>query len=156
MDTLPNFGRNFSNFMLLTPGTVQFCWGDTSTENPQGGIAVNVNGQMFVGVGSILDGTDNRDFLYGNMLIVPNLDAVVQMKVTSADYDAEFGQVSAAVVSTSTKSGTNEFHGSAFYYNRNNSTYARDPFAQAPPNNVIPIYKLESVRWFDRWSDHQE
>jgi len=138
VDTLPNFGRNFSNFMLLTPGTVQFCWGDTSTENPQGGIAVNVNGQMFVGVGSILDGTDNRDFLYGNMLIVPNLDAVVQMKVTSADYDAEFGQVSAAVVSTSTKSGTNEFHGSAFYYNRNNSTYARDPFAQAPPNNVIP------------------
>jgi hypothetical protein len=138
VDTLPNFGRNFSNFLLLTPGTVQFCWGDTSTENPQGGIAVNVNGQMFVGVGSILDGTDNRDFLYGNMLIVPNLDAVVQFKVTSADYDAEFGQVSAAVVATSTKSGTNEFHGSAFYYNRNNSTYARDPFAQAPPNNVIP------------------
>jgi hypothetical protein len=138
VDELPNFGRNFSQLLLLTPGTVQFCWGDTSTENPQGGIAVNVNGQMFVGVGSILDGTDNRDFLYGNMLIVPNLDAVVQMKVTSADYDAEFGQVSAAVVSTSIKSGTNEFHGSAFYYNRNNATYARDPFAQAPPNNVIP------------------
>ena len=132
VDELPNFGRNFSNFLLLTPGTVQFCWGDTSTENPQGGIAVNVNGQMFVGVGSILDGTDNRDFLYGNMLIVPNLDAVVQFKVTSADYDAEFGQVSAAVVATSTKSGTNEFHGSAFYYNRNNATYARDPFAQPP------------------------
>jgi hypothetical protein len=138
VDELPNFGRNFSNFLLLTPGTVQFCWGDTSTENPQGGIAVNVNGQMFVGVGAILDGTDNRDFLYGNMLIVPNLDAVVQLKVTSADYDAEFGQASAAVVATSIKSGTNEFHGSAFYYNRNSATYARDPFAQAPPNNVIP------------------
>jgi Carboxypeptidase regulatory-like domain/TonB dependent receptor len=138
VEELPNFGRNFSNLILLTPGTVQFCWGDTSTENPQGGIAVNVNGQMFVGVGSILDGTDNRDFLYGNMLIVPNLDSVVQMKVTSADYDAEFGQVSAAVVTASTKSGTNDFHGSAFYYNRNNATYARDPFAQAPPNNTIP------------------
>jgi Carboxypeptidase regulatory-like domain/TonB dependent receptor len=138
VEQLPNYGRNFSNFLLLTPGTAQFCWGDTSTENPQGGIAVNVNGQMFVGVGSILDGTDNRDFLYGNMLIVPDLDAVVQFKVTSADYDAEFGQVSAAVVATAIKSGTNEFHGSAFYYNRNNATYARDPFAQAPPNNVIP------------------
>ena len=138
VDQLPTFSRNFSQLLLLTPGTVQFCWGDTSTENPQGGIAVNVNGQMFVGVGSILDGTDNRDFLYGNMLIVPNLDAVVQMKVTSAAYDAQFGQVSAALVTTSIKSGTNDFHGSAFYYNRNNATYARDPFAQAPPNNVIP------------------
>jgi len=146
VDELPNFGRNFSNFLLLTPGTVQFCWGDTSTENPQGGIAVNVNGQMFVGVGSILDGTDNRDFLYGNMLIVPNLDAVVQFKVTSADYDAEFGQVSAAVVATSTKSGTNQLHGSAFYYNRNNATYARDPFAQSMPNPVTGQY-IPSTNW---------
>lgn len=135
---LPTFGRNFSELLLLTPGTVQFCWGDTSTENPQGGIAVNVNGQMFVGVGSILDGTDNRDFLYGNMLIVPDLDSVVQVKVTSANYDAEFGQVSAAVVSTSTKSGTNELHGSAFWYRRSGATEARDPFAQAPPNDFIP------------------
>jgi Carboxypeptidase regulatory-like domain/TonB dependent receptor len=140
VDELPNFGRNFSNLLLLTPGTVQFCWGDTSTENPQGGIAVNVNGQMFVGVGSILDGTDNRDFLYGNMLIVPNLDAVVQMKVTSANYDAEFGQASAAVVTTSTKSGTNDFHGSVFYYNRNDSTYARDPFAESTPDPVTGRY----------------
>src|SRR5215469_11902194 len=118
VDELPTFGRNFSELMLLTPGTVQFCWGDTSTENPQGGIAVNVNGQMFVGVGSVLDGTDNRDFLYGNMLIVPNLDSVDQVKVTSANYDAEFGQVSAAVITTSTKSGTNDWHGGAFWYRR--------------------------------------
>jgi hypothetical protein len=135
---LPSYGRNFSELLLLTPGTVQFCWGDTSTENPQGGIAVNVNGQMFVGVGSILDGTDNRDFLYGNMLIVPNLDSVVQAKVTSANYDAEFGQVSAAVVTTSTKSGTNEFHGGGFWFRRSGTTEARDPFAQAPPNDFIP------------------
>jgi hypothetical protein len=70
---LPTFGRNFSNLLLLTPGAIQFNWNDTSTENPQGGIAVNVNGQQFVGVGAILDGTDNRDMMYGNMLIVPNL-----------------------------------------------------------------------------------
>jgi len=146
VDELPNLGRNFSQFLLLTPGTVQFCWGDSSTENPQGGIAVNVNGQMFVGVGSILDGTDNRDFLYGNMLIVPNLDAVVQFKVTSANYDAEFGQVSAAVVATSTKSGTNQLHGSAFYYNRNSATYARDPFAQSQPNAITGQY-IPSTNW---------
>ena len=136
VDQLPTFGRNFSELMLLTPGTVQFCWGDTSTENPQGGLAVNVNGQMFVGVGSILDGTDNRDFLYGNMLIVPNLDSVDEVKVTSANYDAEFGQVSAAVITTSTKSGTNDWHGGGFWYRRSDATEARDPFAQATPDPV--------------------
>lgn len=146
VDELPTFGRNFSELMLLTPGTVQFCWGDTSTENPQGGIAVNVNGQMFVGVGSILDGTDNRDFLYGNMLIVPNLDSVDQVKVTSANYDAEFGQVSAAVITTSTKSGTNDWHGSGFWYRRSGATFARDPFAQATRDPVTGKF-IPSTLW---------
>lgn len=135
---LPTLGRNFSQLLLLTPGAIQFNWNDTSTENPQGGIAVNVNGQEFVGVGAILDGTDNRDMMYGNMLIVPNLDSVVQVKVTSANYDAEFGQVSAAVVTTSTKSGTNNFHGSAFWFRRTDGTFARDPFTQADPTVAIP------------------
>ncbi len=99
---LPTFGRNFTELLLQTPGAVQFNWNDTSTENPQGGIAVNVNGQMFVGVGGQLDGTDNRDMMYGNMIIVPNLDSVVEAKITSSNYDAEFGSASAAVVTTST------------------------------------------------------
>jgi Carboxypeptidase regulatory-like domain/TonB dependent receptor len=137
---LPTWGRNFSNLLLLTPGAVQFCWGDTSTENPQGGIAVNVNGQMFVGDASVLDGTDNRDFLYGNMLIVPSLDSVVEMKVTSAVPDAEFGQVSAAVITTSTKSGTNEFHGEGLWFRRNDSMEARDPFAQSIPDPITGKY----------------
>src|SRR5215469_13731504 len=136
VDELPTFGRNFSQLLLVTPGTVQFCWGDTSTENPQSGLAVQVNGQMFVGVNTILDGTDNRDFLYGNMLIVPNLDSVGEAKVTSSSYDAEFGQISAALVTVSTKSGTDHWHGSGFFYRRSDATFARDPFAQANPDPV--------------------
>src|SRR5437588_283548 len=91
-EQLPTINRNFTQLVLLTPGAVQFNWNDTSTENPQGGIAVNVNGQHFTGVGYTLDGTDNRDFLYGNMIVVPDLDSVVQAKITSANFDAEFGQ----------------------------------------------------------------
>jgi outer membrane receptor protein involved in Fe transport len=130
---LPTINRNFTQFLLLTPGTVQFNWNDTSTENPQGGIAVNVNGQHFTGVGYSLDGTDNRDFMYGNMIVVPNLDSIVQAKVTSSNFDAEFGQAQAGVVSTSTKSGSNEIHGSAFMFRRNDLTQARDPFTQSVP-----------------------
>ena len=44
VNELPTYGRNFSQLLLDTPGTAQFCWGDTSTENPQSGLAVNVNG----------------------------------------------------------------------------------------------------------------
>jgi hypothetical protein len=130
---LPTINRNFTQLLLLTPGTIQFNWNDTSTENPQGGIAVNVNGQHFTGLGYILDGTDNRDFMYGNMIVVPDLDSVVQAKVTSANFDAEFGQAQAGVVTTSTKSGTNSFHGTAFFFRRNDLTQARDPFTQSTP-----------------------
>ena len=133
---LPTFGRNFTELLLQTPGAVQFNWNDTSTENPQGGIAVNVNGQMFVGVGGQLDGTDNRDMMYGNMIIVPNLDSVVEAKITSSNYDAEFGSASAAVVTTSTKSGTNQLHGTAFLYRRNDVFQARDPFTESTPDPV--------------------
>ena len=136
VNDLPTYGRNFSQLLLVTPGTVLFCWGDTSTENPQGGLAVNANGQMFVGVNTILDGTDNRDFLYGNMLIVPNLDSIAETKVTTSSYDAEFGQISAALVTVSTKSGTDKWHGSGFFYRRSDATFARDPFAQANPDPV--------------------
>lgn len=140
VNELPTYGRNFSQLLLVTPGTVQFCWGDTSTENPQSGLAVNVNGQMFVGVNTILDGTDNRDFLYGNMLIVPNLDSIAETKVTTSSYDAEFGQISAALVTVSTKSGTDQWHGSGFFYRRSDATFARDPFAQANPDPVTGRY----------------
>jgi outer membrane receptor protein involved in Fe transport len=136
VNELPTFGRNFSQLLLVTPGTVQFCWGDTSTENPQSGLAVNANGQMFVGVNTILDGTDNRDFLYGNMLIVPNLDSIAETKVTTSSYDAEFGEISAALVTVSTKSGTDQWHGSGFFYRRSDATFARDPFAQATADPV--------------------
>jgi hypothetical protein len=136
VNELPTFGRNFSQLLLTTPGTVQFCWGDTSTENPQSGLAVNANGQMFVGVNTILDGTDNRDFLYGNMLIVPNLDSIAETKVTTSSYDAEFGQISAALVTVSTKSGTDKWHGSGFFYRRSDATFARDPFLQTQPDAV--------------------
>jgi len=131
---LPTINRNFTELILLTPGSIQFNWNDTSTENPQGGIAINVNGQHFTGLGYLLDGTDNRDFMYGNMLVVPDLDSVVQAKVTSSNFDAEFGQAQAGVVTTSTKSGTNEFHGSAFMFRRNDLTQARDPFSQSVPD----------------------
>ena len=59
------------------------------------------------------------------------------MKVTAQNYDAEFGKAVAGLVTAQTRSGSNDFHGSAFEYRRSDAQQARDPFANAPPNNTL-------------------
>ena len=67
-----------------------------------------VNGQNFSGTGYQLDGTENRDPILGIIVINPNLEAIGEAKITSQNYDAEFGQATAGVVSVQTKSGTEQ------------------------------------------------
>jgi Carboxypeptidase regulatory-like domain/TonB dependent receptor-like, beta-barrel len=130
---LPIFNRNFTQFELLTPGTQRLGWQHAASENPQGSIQIMVNGQHFSGTSYQLDGTDNQDPILGIIVINPNLDAVTEAKITTQDYDAEFGEATAGVVTAQTKSGTNQLHGSIFEYRRNDVTSARDPFSQSQP-----------------------
>jgi hypothetical protein len=131
---LPVLDRNFTKFILLTPGTQQLQWQHAASENPQGSVQTMVNGQHFSGTGYQLDGTENRDPILGIIVINPNLDAIGESKITSQNYDAEFGQATAGVVSVQTKSGTNEWHGSAFEFWQGDKFQARNPFSQARPN----------------------
>jgi hypothetical protein len=140
---LPIFDRNFTRFQLLSPGTQMLGWQCNGAENPQGTRSVFVNGQHFGGVAYQLDGTDNRDLIYGNIVINPTFESIAEAKMTTQNYDAEFGEAQAAVFPVQTKSGTNELHGSAFEFRRNDLTQARDPFAQSQPipgtnNQFIP------------------
>src|SRR6266403_3145595 len=120
VENLPLFNRNFTSLELLSPGTSQLGWQHTSAENPQGGIQIMVNGQHFSGTSFQLDGTDNQDPVLGIIVINPTLESVTQTKVTTQNYDAEFGQAVAGVVTVQTKSGSNAYHGSAFWFRRNN------------------------------------
>jgi hypothetical protein len=133
----PVLDRNFTRFILLTPGTQQLPWQHAASENPQGSTQTMVNGQHFSGTGYQLDGTENRDPLLGIIVINPNLEAIGETKITSQNYDAEFGQATAGIVSVQTKSGKNEFFGSAFEFFRNNALQARNPFTQ-PPGKELP------------------
>lgn len=130
---LPIFERNFTQFLLLSPGTQTLAWQHASSENPQGSRQIMVNNQHFSGTGFELDGTSNRDPILGIIVINPTLEGVVEAKVTAQNYDAEFGQATAGVVTAQTKSGTNEIHGSAFLFRRNDITTARNPFTQSTP-----------------------
>ena len=102
---LPVLDRNFTKFILLTPGTQQLQWQHAASENPQGSTQTMVNGQHFSGTGYQLDGTENRDPILGIIVINPTLESIGETKITSQNYDAEFGQATAGVVSVQTKSG---------------------------------------------------
>ena len=62
-------------------------------------------------------------------MINPTLESIGETKVTSQNYDAEFGQAIAGVVSVQTKSGSNEFRGSAFEFAQRDQWQARNPFS---------------------------
>ncbi|MGI8772934.1 MAG: TonB-dependent receptor domain-containing protein [Acidobacteriaceae bacterium] len=131
VENLPNLNRNFTAFELLTPGTSYIGWNVGESQNPQRSQQIEVNGQLPFATGYELDGTDNQDPIIGVAVINPTLDSVSEMKVTSQNYDAQFGKAVAGLVTAQTKSGSNEFHGSAFEYRRSDAQQARDPFAES-------------------------
>jgi len=134
---LPILDRNFTKFVLITPGTQRLSWNHATSENPQGSIQTMVNGQHFSGTGFQLDGTENRDPILGIIVINPTLESIGESKITSQNYDAEFGQATAGVVSVQTKSGSNSFHGSAFEFHQSDKFQARNPYSQPDTPNPI-------------------
>jgi hypothetical protein len=131
INDLPVLDRNFTKFILLTPGTQQLMWQHAASENPQGSTQTMVNGQHFSGTGYQLDGTENRDPILGIIVINPNFEAIGETKITSQNYDAEFGQATAGVVSVQTRSGTNVLHGSGFNFYQDDKFQSRNPFSQS-------------------------
>jgi hypothetical protein len=133
VEKLPLVNRNFQSILLDAPGTQQLVgWSHAATENPQGSQQTFVQGQHFSGTGYELDGTDNQDPILGIIVINPNLDSVEEAKITLSNFDAEFGKSIAGLVVASTRSGTNDIHGSAFWFRNSDATQARNPFNQAP------------------------
>ncbi len=140
IQALPNLTRNFTTFALLTPGMQHSTFNISGPENPQGGIALNSNGSTYGVQGFLLDGTDNRDPVLGIIVINPTLDSIGEMKVTTQNYDAEFGGAAGGIISASTKSGSNAFHGDGFWFRHSDAQEARDPFAQSSRDPVTNRY----------------
>src|SRR6266571_1037917 len=144
---LPVLNRNFTNFELLSPGTQKLVgWSHAATENPQGGGQIFVNGQHFSGTNFELDGTDNQDPILGIIVVNPNLEAIQETKIALQNYDAEFGKAVAGLVTVQTKSGSNDLHGSGFYFRRTDALAARDPFTQFAPDPITGRF-IPPSRW---------
>jgi hypothetical protein len=137
---LPLLQQNVSNLGVLAAGAIPGKPTLSVVQNPQQGVFVNVNGQIFSGTAYQLDGTDNRDPIEGLVVINPNQDAVSEMKITTQNYGAEFGEATAGVVTAQTKSGSNALHGGLFGYRQSGWGQAPDPdlFTLSSNNQVIP------------------
>jgi Carboxypeptidase regulatory-like domain len=126
---LPILDRNVTTLLVALPGAGLYSSASMSAaENQQSDQQVPVNGQLSYSNGFLLDGTENHSNILGLSVIVPNPDALEEFKVTSSNYDARFGNASGAMMEGATKSGTNQVHGSAFEYLRNDFFNAADPF----------------------------
>jgi hypothetical protein len=131
---LPTLSRNVSSLVVLAPGVTQNSYQQGVSESPANGFEASANGQ-FQGINNYqVDGVqDTQMGLSGYQIIIPPADGVQEMKITTADYDAELGQVAGMVVQYSTKSGTNQFHGSVYEFNRNSDTFAANPYTEKVP-----------------------
>ena len=138
IEQLPIPDHNFTNLQLLLPGAVQLGWAHAASENPQGSKQIQIDGQAFGGVNYTLDGTDNQDAILGIIVINPNYESMSEAKIATQNFDAEFGKAVASVQTVQTKSGTNQFHGTAFDNRESNANLARDPFNSSLLTNGYP------------------
>ncbi|MDQ1471000.1 MAG: hypothetical protein QOJ99_2480 [Bryobacterales bacterium] len=122
-------GGNYSQLLRLIPGAV------ATTLDPFG-LALSTTGQRINGIRSdsilfSVDGAENMDNGgNSNAAINPSADAIAEVKILTSSYSAEFGGRSGALVNVITKSGTQQFHGSAFEFLRNDQLDARTFFAR--------------------------
>jgi Carboxypeptidase regulatory-like domain/TonB dependent receptor-like, beta-barrel len=131
IENLPTLGRNITRLVQLAPGaTMAPSQLSGWPENAGNDFQTNINGQVGLNSNRQLDGVDNNETIQGLSMVVPTDDSVQEMRVTTSDYDAEYGQVAGAVIQISTKSGTNDWHGSLFDFYRSSGMFARNPFTE--------------------------
>jgi hypothetical protein len=125
---LPLNGRNPVQLQLLIPGV-----GRRGGRDQQQNETVSVNGSAFRGNNYALDGGDNQDPFFNTPAPFPNPDALQEFSIETNGYGADKGRNAGAFISAVTKSGTNQFHGTAFEYLRNDKLNSRDFFARSVP-----------------------
>ncbi len=131
---LPLLGRDFQNLVVLQPGIQR---------TPGGGfLSINSNGNRPEDNNFVVDGMDDNDAYYGTTVINAEgvqgtpashlpIDAIQEFNVQTGP-EADFGLKPGAIINVGIRSGTNSFHGSTYYFNRNAATDARNYFNPKP------------------------
>jgi hypothetical protein len=129
--SLPLNGRNFTELLLLGPGVspVNATAGFDGIGDPIGTVVLpSVNGQNNRSNMFLLDGVNNYASIRDTYAVQPTMDDIQEFKVQSHNDEAEFGQVLGGIINVVTKSGTNQFHGAAWEFLRNDAMDAANYF----------------------------
>lgn len=132
---LPLNGRNFVQLATLTPGTASstsptsfFTSAASSEAATRGSFSLSVGGSREQETDWLLDGNDNNQLDEGGIAIFPDIDGIQEFKVLTYNYSAEYGERAGPTVLVTTKSGSNQFHGTVFEFFRNTSLDAKPYF----------------------------
>ncbi len=130
IENLPLNGRDYTALARLSAGTAR------PQQGARAPLQFTANGTRPGQNNYMLDGIDNNtsnvDFLGGTAYVVkPPVDAIAEVKVLTSSFGAEYGRAGGAVLSATLKSGSNEFHGSAWEFNRNDGLKAAEFFENA-------------------------
>ena len=157
---LPLNGRNYLQLVALSPNVSADFAGPGQAGDRQGGSRANqqlsISGQRREFNNYTLDGVDNTDVNFNTYIFLPSVDALEEFKVQTGVYSAEFGRA-ASQVNVVTKSGTNAFNGTLFWFHRDDALDAR-PYAFTPSQAAAPhgAVQMGSVRVHGRRAGDEE
>jgi len=139
---LPLNGENFVGLTQLSPGVSPAASFDGSNKGLEGGVNFSVNGNPYTNNLFLVDGVNNNDVGSNRTILVyPSTEAIAEFKMIRNSFGAEYGQASGAIISITTKSGSNQIHGGFFYAGRNNALDANNFF-----NNELNVGKAKLRR----------
>lgn len=122
------FNRNFQGLLVTVPGATRPSRPHSEFFNPQDSLESKVNGQSRLSNNFMIEGVDNNQKTGLLTVLIPAADAIETVSVTTSNFDAELGRAGGAVSSVTLKSGTNEIHGSAWFFGNNENARAKDYF----------------------------
>src|SRR4029077_13199195 len=164
INDLPLVDRNFTNLTYLAPGVTET--DAPGTKNSQGGINFNSNGSRNATADVLIDGASASNFDQNsgilNVPYTPSVDSVEEFKVQQTNFTAEYGFAGGTIINVITRSGTNQFHGSAYEFFRNSVMDGNEWFnnATSTPRSALkrnnfggtvggPIRKDKTFFFFD-------
>src|ERR1700675_1195082 len=120
--------RNFQNLLNIVPGTTRATFQHSQFFNASSSLQTEVNGQLREGNNTQIEGIDDNERTGLLQILVPPLEAIQTVDVSTSNFDAELGRASGAVTNVILKSGTNNYHGAAYEFVRNSYFNARNYF----------------------------
>jgi hypothetical protein len=134
------YGRNFQGLLNLVPGTSRSFQPHSEFFNSQGALTTQVNGVSREGNNVQFEGVDNNHRTGLLTVLIPPIEALQTVDVSTSNYEAELGRAGGAVTNIMLKSGTNELHGAAYWFHSDSALGARATFQPSKPVTTYNSY----------------